>query len=308
MHGALRLLLYPDDLVAADGRLDARAAGLAVLAMAILGGSYTAGKVALQDLPVFGLLLLRMVVTTATLGAYVLWARVPLTHGGRATGFILAQSAFFLLTQVLLFIGLTMTSAGRAAILFNMQPFFTLMLLPLLVPAERLTARRWVGTAIAFVGVALVLGERGTGGGSLLGDALCLVAALGWTANVILNKTMPQQVNSAAMIFWNAAASIPVMGLLTMVLEPQAAWHFSAAAIGSILYLGVVAAGLGFVLIVWLTRTYSASRVNVFVFLSPVFGVLIGWALLGESISALQALGALAVASGILVVSAEPGA
>jgi hypothetical protein len=44
-------------------------------------------------------------------------------------------------------------------------------------------------------------------------------------------------------------------------------------AIGSVLYLGVVAAGLGFVLVVWLMRTYSASRVNVFVFLSPVFGV-----------------------------------
>jgi drug/metabolite transporter (DMT)-like permease len=291
--------------VAADGRLDARAAGLAVLAMAILGGSYTAGKLALQDLPVFGMLLLRMLVTTATLGAYARWARVPLLQSGRATWFILAQTAFFLMSQVALFIGLTMTSAGRAAILFNMQPFFTLLLLPLLVPAERLTLRRWLGTGVAFLGVALVLGERGVTGGSLLGDALCLLAALGWTGNVILNKTMPQEVNSVAMIFWNAAAAIPVIGLLSLALEQQAAWHFSAAALGSVLYLGVVAAGLGFVLIVWLTRTYSASRVNVFVFLSPVFGVLIGWALLGESISALQALGALAVASGILVVSTE---
>ena len=34
-------------------------------------------------------------------------------------------------------------------------------------------------------------------------------------------------------------------------------------------------------------------------------GVLIGWALLGESISLLQALGALAVAAGILLVSTE---
>ena len=67
----------------------------------------------------------------------------------------------------------------------------------------------------------------------------------------------------------------------------------------------MVAAGLGFVLIVWLVRSYSASRVNVFVFLSPVFGVLIAWVLLGESIGALQALGALAVAAGILIVSTE---
>lgn len=288
-----------------DGRLDARAAGLAVLAMAILGGSYTAGKVALQDLPVFGMLLLRMLVTTGTLGAYAYWARVPLAHGGRATGFILAQTVFFVMSQALLYIGLTMTSAGRAAILFNMQPFFTLLLLPLLVPAERLTLRRWLGTGVAFVGVALVLGERGTAGGSLLGDALVLLGALGWAGNVILTKTMPREVNAVALIFWSAAAAIPVLGLLTLALEPQAQWNLSPAALGSVLYLGVVAAGLGFVLIVWLTQTYAASRVNVFVFLAPVFGVLIGWAALGESVGVLQALGALAVAAGILIVSTE---
>ena len=59
-----------------------------------------------------------------------------------------------------------MTSAGRAAILFNMQPFFTLLLLPWFVPSEHLTLRRWVGTGVAFAGVALVLAERGTAGGS----------------------------------------------------------------------------------------------------------------------------------------------
>ena len=48
-------------------RLDARAIGLAVLAMAILGGSYTVGKIALQDLPVFGMLMARMAVTTLAL-------------------------------------------------------------------------------------------------------------------------------------------------------------------------------------------------------------------------------------------------
>ena len=288
-----------------DARLDARAIGLAILAMAILGGSYTAGKLALQDLPVFGMLMLRMMVTTGTLGAYAAWARVPLGQGRHAAGFVLAQSGFFLMSQTLLFVGLTMTSAGRAAILFNMQPFFTLLLLPLLVPAERLTLRRWLGTGVAFAGVALVLAERGTAGGSLLGDALVLLSALGWTGNVILNKTMPRAISPVAIIFWNAAGAIPVFAILTLTLESGATWNPGAAALGSVLYLGVLAAGLGFVLIVWLTNNYPASRVNVFVFLSPVFGVAIGWAVLGESISLMQWLGALAVAGGILIVSTE---
>jgi drug/metabolite transporter (DMT)-like permease len=287
-----------------DRRLEAQAAGLAILAMAILGGSYTAGKFALQDLPTFGVLLSRMLVTVATLGAFALIARVPLAYGGREARFILAQAGFFLLSQTTLFIGLGMTSAGRASILFNMQPFFTLLLLPLLVPTERLTRRRWLGTAVAFMGVALVLAER-AGGGSLLGDALVLVSALGWTGNVILNKRMPRSINPVAIIFWNSLAAVPVFGLLTLALEPNAAWNLSPAAVASVLYLGMLAAGLGFVLVVWLVNTYSASRVNVFVFLSPVFGVLIGWVLLGEPMSLMQALGGLAVAAGILIVSTE---
>jgi drug/metabolite transporter (DMT)-like permease len=288
-----------------SGRLDARASGLAILAMAILGGSYTAGKIALHDLPVFGLLALRMAITTATLGAYAAWTKLPLLQTGRSAAYVLAQTGFFLVTQVALFIGLTMTSAGRAAILFNMQPFFTLLLLPLLVPSERIGLRRWMGTMAAFGGVALVLAERGTAEGGMLGDGLCLLAALGWSGNVILNKRMPREVNSAALIFWNAAAAIPVVALLALALERGASWHFSTSVVASVLYLGVVAAGLGFVLIVWLVRSYSASRVNVFVFLSPVFGVLIGWLLLAEPISLQQALGALGVAVGILVVSTE---
>ncbi len=288
-----------------SGRLDARAIGLAVLAMAVLGGSYTAGKIALHDLPPFGLLALRMSITTVTLGAYALWIGVPLAQGGTAARYIFAQTVIFSLSQALLYVGLSMTSAGRAAILFNTQPFFTLLLLPLFVPAERLTFRRWLGTGAAFAGVALVLSERGMTGGVLLGDLLTLVAALGWTGNIILNKRMPSGFNAVSMVFWNCAGAVPLFAVLSLLFERSEAWRFSAPALGGLLYLGVVGACLGFVLIAWLTRTYSASRVNVFVFLSPVFGVLIAWAVLGETVSALQALGALAVAGGILIVTAE---
>ena len=288
-----------------SGRLDARAIALAVLAMAVFGGSYTAGKIALQDLPVFGMLMVRMAVTAIALGAYAHWAGLALRQRGRAGWYVLAQTGLFILSQTLLFIALTMTSAGRVAILFNTQPFFTLLLLPLLVPSERLTRLRWLGTGVAFVGVALVLAERGTAGGSLLGDLLVLVAAVGWTGGIILNKKMPAGINAVSVIFWNAALAIPVFGVLTLLLEPLEAWRPTLSATLSVLYLGVLAAGLGFVLMVWLTRTYSASRVNVFVFLSPVFGVLIGWAALGETVSLMQATGALAVAAGILVVTAE---
>ena len=284
-------------------RLDGRGLVIAVVTMAILGGSYAMVKLGLRDLPVFGSLLLRMIVATGILYAYSRWRGLPLTYRGRAARFLVAGTAVFVAQQVLLYLGLTMTTAGRAAILFNAQPFFTLLLLPWFVPSERLTARRGAGTALAFVGVVLVLLERGTAGGSLWGDLLVLLGALGWTGNTILNKLMPRELPTVSAILWSVAGAIPPMAVLTLLLEPGGRWHVTAAAVGSVLYLGAVVAGFGFVVFVWLTRTYSPSRVNVFVFLSPVFGVLIGWVVLGEPISTLQAVGALAVAAGILVVN-----
>ena len=55
----------------------------------------------------------------------------------------------------------------------------------------------------------------------------------------------------------------------------------------------------------WLIRHYAAIKVNAFVFLSPVFGVLIGWAFLGEPLSLAQAAGALLVGGGIYVVNSR---
>jgi drug/metabolite transporter (DMT)-like permease len=287
------------------GRLDARAIALAVLAMAVLGGSYTAGKFALQDLPMFGMLAVRMTLATLALGAYAAVAGLAVRPRVSSLGYLATQAGLFVMTQTLLFIALQKIDAGRAAILFNMQPLFTLLVLPALLPSERLTPRRWLGTAAAFCGVALVLAERGTQGGSLLADLLVLVAALGWTASIVMNKRMPPDVTPVSVILWTSAGSIPVYALLSVLFESGATWTLTGSALASVLYLGVAAGGLGFVLMVWLIRTYSASRVNVFVFLSPVFGVLFGWAALGETMTAMQALGALAVAAGILVVTAE---
>jgi drug/metabolite transporter (DMT)-like permease len=292
-------------LTAGGGRLDARAICLAVFAMAILGGSYTAGKFALQDLPMFGMLAVRMILATLALGAYAAMAGLVVRPRASSFGYLAAQTGLFVMTQTLLFIALQKIDAGRSAILFNMQPFFTLLLLPVLVPSEHLTPRRWLGTAVAFGGVALVLAERGTQGGSLVADLMVLVAALGWTCSIMLNKRMPADVNPVSVILWSSAGSIPVYALLSLLFESGATWALTGSAVASVLYLGIAAGGLGFVLMVWLIRAYSASRVNVFVFLSPVFGVLIGWAALGETMSAQQALGAMAVAGGILIVTAE---
>jgi drug/metabolite transporter (DMT)-like permease len=278
-----------------------------VLLTAIWGGSFAFVKVGLRDLPVFASLLLRMVVATTILLAYLRLNRIPLAYSGRANLLLAAGTVAFAASQVFLYTGLTVTTAGRASIFFNTQPFFTLTLLPLFVPEERFSLRKLMGTALAFAGVVLLFLEKlGSGDPSVLrGDVLILMGALGWSANNIISRIMPREVHSASMILWSVAGSLPVMGACTLILEPGRPWHLTPTAVASVLYLGGIAAAFSFVAFTWLIRHYSPIRVNSFVFLSPVFGVLIGWAFLGELLSAAQAGGVLLVGGGIYLVNSR---
>ena len=139
------------------------------------------------------------------------WVGLPFAYGGRARLFILAQGAAFTANQVLLYLGLAETTAGRGAILLNVQPFFTLLLLPLFVPTERLDSRRLLGTVVAFAGVVFVLAERGVSGGTWIGDLLVLAAAALWTSNVIMNKTMPAEIYPVPLIFWSVTGFVWLM-------------------------------------------------------------------------------------------------
>ncbi|HET8577366.1 MAG TPA: DMT family transporter, partial [Methylomirabilota bacterium] len=137
-------------------RLDARAVGLMVLLTAIWGGSFTFVKLGLRDLPVFGSLCLRFVLATAILALYCRRVGTPLWYTGRRARYLLVGAAAFAWSQALLYLGLTLTTAGRGSIFFNTQPFFTLLILPLFFPEETVTARKLFGTVVAFSGVVLL--------------------------------------------------------------------------------------------------------------------------------------------------------
>lgn len=281
-----------------------------VLLTAIWGGSFTFVKLGLRDLPVFGSISLRFALAAAILTVYCRWTGVPLWYTGRNARYLLVGAGAFAWGQALLYLGLNLTTAGRGSIFFNTQPFFTLLILPLFFPEETVTPRKLLGTAVAFFGVVLLFLEKlgGGGGSALLGDALTLLAALGWTANNIITKRVAGQVQPTALILWSSAAALPVMLLVSLLLERGQPWRFTPTAIASVLYLGAVAAAFSFAIFTWLIQRYSAIHVNAFVFLAPVFGVLIGCALLGEPLSTSQLAGALLVGGGILIVNTESGA
>ncbi|HSG15351.1 MAG TPA: EamA family transporter, partial [Anaerolineae bacterium] len=73
--------------------------------------------------------------------------------------------------------------------------------------------------------------------------------------------------------------------------------------LGAVIYQGVVVAGLCFIFWTSLLQNHSASRLVVFSFITPVFGVWLSALVLGETISPVLVGGLLLVTAGIIVVN-----
>ena len=74
-------------------------------------------------------------------------------------------------------------------------------------------------------------------------------------------------------------------------------------AIASLAYQGAIVAFASYLAWFWLLTRYLAARLSVFSFLTPLFGVLAGVAVLGEALRPLCALAALLVVGGIVLVN-----
>lgn len=213
---------------------------------------------------------------------------------------------FFASEFIFMFLALDLTSVTRVAVLLYSMPIWMALGAHFLIPGERLTRPKSAGLVLAFVGVAIAMSDRATPGGSeasLVGDALALLAAMCWAGIALISRgTRLREIRPEAQLYWHLLVSAPVLlvsslafGPLVREFEP---WH-----IGGLLYQGILVAAVSFMFWLWLLSVYPPSGVASFSFLTPVFGVALGWLLLGEHVGP-RLLGALVlVALGIVLIN-----
>ena len=205
--------------------------------------------------------------------------------GGReiwplAIVFGLVFSAEFLI----LFTAIDLTTVSRSSIFFYAMPIWMAIGAHLFLPGDRLTSQKIAGLVLAMTGVALAMAYRDGGQGSILGDMLALAGGMAWAAIGLLAKgTRLNQLGPDAQLMWQVAISAPVLMLLAPLFGPLirevAVLHIAALA-----FQIIAVVTFGFVLWFWLLSIYPGSGVASFSFLAPVFGVFLGWALLGEEV------------------------
>lgn len=247
---------------------------------------------------------LRSAIAALILGALTLGreGRRAFSDGSLPAGLLVG--ALFAAEFLFIALGLVLTTASHLVVFLYSAPIFSALALHIRLPEERLSPLQWTGVAIAFGGIAVsFLAGDGMSRDMLLGDAFGLLAGLAWgLTTVAIRGSKLSDAPAVKTLFYQVAfagAALLAYAVLTgqagVNLTPKVALHMG--------YQTVVITLISYVVWFWLLRQYLASRLSILSFLTPLFGVLFGVAILNEPLEPPFVMGAILVLAGISLVS-----
>jgi drug/metabolite transporter (DMT)-like permease len=200
--------------------------------------------------------------------------------------------------NVLLNAGERHIDAGTAAMLVNVGPILIAIFAGLLL-GEGFPRNLFTGCAVAFAGAVLIgLATSSRGVDSATGAALCVAAAVGYAAGVVVQKPLLAD-NSGVTVTFVACIVVAVACLPFAPSLVHDIGDAPASTVAWTAYLGLVPTAIGYTTWAYALKRTSAGRMGAFTYLVPPLAVLLGWLVLSESPPALAVGGGLLCLGGV---------
>ena len=277
------------------------------------GGTFIAGRILAKDMGPFSAAFLRFAVASSFL-LIITWkveGRLPMLSARQFINiFFLGMSGVFLY-NVFFFKGLSIVTAGRAALIIANNPVF-IALLTALIFKERLTVLKLAGVLISVTGAVIVISKGEIAeiisGGVGTGEILILCCVASWVFYSLLGKVVMKEFSplvtvSYASAFGGAALFLPACydGLLEDFMS------FSLKDWSCIVYLGFFGTVVGFVWYYEGIKTIGPMKASQFINFVPISAIVLAFIILGEPITHSLLLGAVFVTTGVYLTNRPTG-
>jgi drug/metabolite transporter (DMT)-like permease len=286
--------------------LDLRAVLVMIFLTMLWGFNYTAVKYSNQGLaPVFTSAL-RSIIASIFGVIYCIQKKEKLFHTDRMLFHGCMVGLLFALEFACIYVGLLYTDATRSIIFVNTSPFIVAIGAHFLLKGDSLTVAKTAGLVLAFTGVFIVFrGRPMTAKPTMfIGDSLQLLAAFFWGATTLyIKRFMAGKVQPIHTFLYQLLFSIPVLMLISLILEPKWIINLNRVVLLSLLYQSIIVAFISFLVWFRLIHNYSVSRLSAFTLFGPIFGVLFGTLFLKEEFTVSLMVGLPLVCLGIFLVN-----
>jgi drug/metabolite transporter (DMT)-like permease len=171
---------------------------------------------------------------------------------------------------------------------------------------ERLRASQWGGLALCFAGVALAIGvpQADVDAKMLLGDLLVIAGGALWAASTLIVKaTALLKAPAEKGLGYQVALSVPILGFAAWISGETLTRGPGPLALTLMVYQAVWVVGLTFLIWFALVKTYSASKLSAFTFITPLFGVVASYFIMHDTLTPVFGAAALLVIAGLYLVN-----
>jgi drug/metabolite transporter (DMT)-like permease len=258
----------------------------------LFSGSYIAGKYTTLDLGPLTTTLLRYLVALTFLSSLLVHYKLrALVLRRRDIAPALLLGLFGIVGyHYFFFLSLRYTEVANTAIINAMSPIVTSVAAAFLIK-ERLSRGNYAGLVVAFIGVLILLCD-----GNLdvilavrfnKGDLLMLLSVVSWVVYALLIRSMLDRYSGFTLTFYATLFGV----LMLLFLAPQEAplgdiQTISRESLLSILYMGIFASGLGYLLYNLSIREIGATRTSSFVYsVIPLVVAVLAWLFFQQSIT-----------------------
>src|SRR5947207_6934642 len=217
----------------------------------------------------------------------------------------LSAGLIFGIEFVLIYRGLLLTSASRAVVFLYAAPFFV-ALGSYVFLGERLRPSQWGGLALSFAGVALAIGvpQANVDANVLLGDLLIVAGSALWaTTTLIVKATALIKAPAEKGLGYQVALSIPILAFAAWISGETITHQPSPLSLALLAYQAFWVVGLTFLLWFALVKTYSASKLSAFTFITPLFGVVASYFIMHYTLTLALGAAALLVIAALYLVT-----
>jgi drug/metabolite transporter (DMT)-like permease len=288
----------------ANDRIDARDWSLLGLLSILWGGSFFFNGLVLKQLPPLTVVFLRVAIAAIILLPLLFTYRIRLPKGLSgwkpffAIGFLNNVLPFSLIV-----IGQTYIPSGLASILNATTPLFTVVVMAI-AGEEKLLLRRIGGVVAGLIGVIILHGDGfGFETGQSIGILLCLAAAFSYGLSALLARKVLSNSPPLGTATFQMLASAAMMTVVAGLVERP--WQLpmpDAATWLAVLGLAALSTALAYIVFFQILRRSGATNVMLVTLLIPVTAILLGYLVLGESISLREIIGALVIGSALLLI------
>jgi len=270
----------------------------------VWGVTYAVNRVMALELPPLLAAGVRYALAGSLLMAVAGTRRLPMPNRSSDWLSVFASAVLgVVLSNGLTVLALRHVASNQAALISSSSAFWIVWLGMYGRRPSPVSKRTWVGLALGFAGVAVLLSAHGFGANAHVGWQLVVLAGtLCWALATAVIRESDAECHPlvfTACYLWLGGALMAAVGLVS---GDAGRWVWSVSGLAAIAFLAIFSSTFGFVAYTYLLRHETPSRIGTYAYVNPIVAVFTGWLLLSERLDTTQLVGSLIVFAGVILV------